>query len=330
VRLPRDAHGRRRVAVACDNQGALFSRVRAPAGVPLPRRRGETPGQLPPWAAGWAGPPSLAALLDDPHAPLLEAVLVNYAEGGCSLTVKTTHGLADGQSLAMFVACWSRCFAQPNAPQPWPLLDRGVQDEHMTVGDGDAAAAALDSAAAAAGCGCAAAPRSAAMSPSGVIKDVLSPGALAKLGVRAVFDPSMGFHLHTRAVVGACFHISSAQLASIKLAASSKARRDAGLVPAEAVCDAPPDSTKLLEPSTFDALTALLWRSVFRAKQRRGLLDRSHAAPPSLFFPANIRARLEPPLPPSFVGNATMGIVVQLADATYALLYKHARHAAGA
>lgn len=301
VTLPDDAHGRRRVAVACGNEGALVTRLHLPS-VALPSSRGAQSGELPAWGQGWAGPPSLAQLRDDPSAPLLEVVLVTYARG-CSLCVKSSHGITDGQSLSLFLACWSRAYAEPEAPLPWPLMDRAAQDEQSCAPDDEDAASA---------CTCVGAPRAAA-SPSGAIDDRLSAATLARLGCRAVVDPSMGFHL-SRAVVGACFHFTAAQLARIKCAAGA--------------CDvAPPAEAAAGEdgtvgvavnaPSTFDALTALLWRSVALSRKHRGMLDRGglDVSPPRLFFPANVRSRLEPPLPSHFVGNATMGIIVQV-DAT--------------
>jgi hypothetical protein len=299
VTLPVDAHGRRRVAVACGNEGALMTRLHLPS-VELPSRRGAQSGELPAWGQGWAGPPSLAQLRDDPSAPLLEVVRVNFARG-CSLCIKSSHGLTDGQSLALFLACWSRCYADPEAPLPWPLMERAAQDMQSSVAEDEGAAPA---------CTCVGAPRAAA-SPSGAIEDRLPAATLARLGCRAVVDPSMGFHLHSRAVVGACFHFTAAQLARIKCAA--------------AACDvAPPAEAAAVDdgtlgvavnaPSTFDALTALLWRSLALARKHRGMMDRGglDATPPRLFFPANVRSRLQPPLPSHFVGNATMGIVVQL------------------
>ena len=83
VTLPNDTHGRRRVAVACGNEGALLTRLSLPS-IELPARRGAESGELPAWAQGWAGPPSLAKLRDDRSAPLLEVLLVRFASG-CSL-----------------------------------------------------------------------------------------------------------------------------------------------------------------------------------------------------------------------------------------------------
>ena len=303
VTLPNDAHGRRRVAVACNNDGALLTRLNVPSIEP-PTRRGAQSGELPAWGQGWAGPPSLAKLRDNRSAPLLEVLLVTYASG-CSLCVKSSHGITDGQSLALFLACWSRSYADPEAPLPWPLMERAAQDEQSRAGEDDDAQAS---------CFCVGAPHAAA-SPSGAIEDRLPAATLTRLGCRAVMDPSMGFHPNSRAVVGACFHFSDAQVARIKCAA---AVCDVA-APAEAsALDAGTVGAAATTPSTFDALTALLWRTVALARKPRGMLDVAHSAPPRLFFPANVRSRMAPPLPSHFVGNATMGILVQLDSDTYA------------
>ena len=295
VTLADDAHGRRCLAVACDNQGALLTRLKLP-NVELPRCRGVQSGELPAWGKGWAGPPSLAKLQDDQTAPLLEVMLVSYAQG-CSLCVKSSHGITDGQSLAMFLTCWSRSYDDAQSHMPWPLLERTAQDEQGRVsgnGEGEQSTAAK-------ACSCLGAPRAVA-SPSGAIEDLLPATTLARLAMRAAFDPSMGFQAASpRAVVGACFHFTAVQLAQIKRAAAAEAAADAG---------------SPLGPSTFDALVALLWRSVALARKRRGAMDRAHLLPPRLFFPANVRGRMEPPLPNHFVGNATMGILVQLNSET--------------
>ena len=311
VTLADDAHGRRRLAVACDNQGALLTRLNLPS-VVLPRCRGVQSGELPAWGKGWAGPPSLAKLQGDRAAPLLEVMLVCYARGS-SLCVKSSHGITDGQSLAMFLACWSRTYADAQSPMPWPLLERTSQDEQGNAqGDGDAEQFKAE-------CACVGAPRAVA-SPSGAIEDLLPAATLARLALRAAFDPSMGFQASSRAVVGACFHFTAAQLAHIKRAASA--------------CDAAPPAEAAAEegsqvvrsaPSTFDALVALLWRSLALARRHRGVLDRAHLLPPRLFFPANVRGRMEPPLPNHFVGNATMGVLVQLDTETCAHMVALAR-----
>ena len=318
VTMANDAHGRCRLAVACDNQGALLTRLNLPS-VELPRSRGVQSGELPAWGKGWAGPPSLAKLQNDRAAPLLEVMLVSYARG-CSLCIKSSHGITDGQSLALFLACWSRTYADAQSPMPWPLLERTAQDEqgHLT-GDGESGQYE-------AACSCVRAPRSeVASSPSGAIEDLLPAGTLARLAMRAVVDPSMGFHAGSQAVVGACFHFTAAQLAHIKCAAAAY---DAA-PPAEAAAEEGSsavgheqkdarDAQSATAPTTFDALVALLWRSVTLARKRRGALDRAHLLPPRLFFPANVRGRMAPPLPNHFVGNATMGILVQLDSETCA------------
>ena len=304
VSLPRDAHGRRRVAVACGNEGALFTRLNLP-NIELPSSRGAQSGELPAWGKGWAGPPSLAELLDDRAAPLLEVLLV-MLDRGCSLCIKSSHGITDGQSLALFLACWSRSFVDAELPLPWPLMERTAQDEQgRAEGDDDGQSAAS--------CACGAS--RAAASPSGVIEDLLPAATLARLAMRAVVDPSMGFHPDSRAVVGACFHLTDAQLARIKRAAADYEVAP----PAEAAAEERGAfGLAATAPSTFVAVSALLWRSLALARKHRGMLDYAYLAPPRLFFPANVRSRLEPPLPSHFVGNATMGILAQLDSETCA------------
>ena len=308
--LPADAAGRRRADVACDNQGALLSRVNAPA-VPLPRTRGVASGELPAWAVGWEGPPSLQQLLRG--GPLLEVLVVLY-DIGASVCIKSSHGITDGLALAAFVRCWSACYAAPDAPpQHWPLLDRSVQDAYIAA----AGASVTDGGADTGSCGCAgggAQKTGAAASPSGAIAAPLAAGMVARLSLRAITDPSMGFHTHTRAVIGTAFHFSAEQLARIKAASATQTE-----APAEE-CVAVSSEAAVAAPTTFDALTAMLWHAVASAKKRRGVLDTSHASPPRLFFPANIRGRMEPPLPPSFVGNATMGVLVETDSETCAPL----------
>ena len=307
VTLADDAHGRSRLAVACDNQGALLTRLNLPS-IELPRSRGVQSGELPAWGKGWAGPPSLQKLQNDRAAPLLEVMLVSYARG-CSLCIKSSHGITDGQSLALFLACWSRTYADSQSPMPWPLLERRAQDKQ-----GGAAANGDDEPYKKAACSCAGAPRAAA-SPSGAIEDRLPASTLARLAMRAVVDPSMGFHANSRAVVGACYHFTDAQLSRIKRAAAAY---DAA-PPAEAAAEeGSAVGRAVTAPTTFDALAALLWRSVALARKRRGALDHAHLLPPRLFFPANVRSRMEPPLPSHFVGNATMGVLTQLDSETYA------------
>ena len=318
VTLADDAQGRRRLAVACENQGALLTRLKLPS-IELPRSRGMQSGELSAWGRGWAGPPSLAKLQDDRAAPLLEVMLVSYARG-CSLCMKSSHGITDGQSLALFLACWSRTYADAQSPMPWPLLERTAQDEQGRLtadGDGNEHCAA---------CSCVGAPRAVA-SPSGAIEDLLPAATLARLAMRAVVDPAMGFHADSRAVVGACFHFTAAQLAHIKHAAAgydaappAEGAAEEGSSAVGHTQEEAKHAQSATAPSTFDALVALLWRSVTLVRKRRGALDRAHLLPPRLFFPANVRGRMVPPLPNHFVGNATMGVLVQLDSETCALV----------
>ncbi|KAI9668411.1 MAG: hypothetical protein M1831_001165 [Alyxoria varia] len=82
-------------------------------------------------------------------------------------------------------------------------------------------------------------------------------------------------------ILGTLWRVSPLQLKSLKLAASSSDP------------NAPWISTK-------DALSALLWCRVMRARQAQG----DETSKSSIKFAYNFRSRLSPPLHPSYVGNA--------------------------
>ncbi len=310
VRLEDDAHGRRRLAISCCNQGALLSCISMPEGTPTPRDEWRAPNSVHPVRPkAWQGPPSLRSLAGDAHAPLLEARLVKYFDG-CELAVKCSHGIGDGATLAGFVTHWARCFTKPGASDGhWPLMDRSVLDS-LAARDGDTDGGGDDDVATPCRCQLRRlTPAAAAKSPCGCISPPWSAATMARMLLRVAVDPSLGFRDNT-SVAAVCITFSKDRLALLKQLAASDT--EVALPPAAAVAGAPVGCAEERGVSSFDVLLACLWRAVFSARKRR-VLDGSGT--PHLFFPINMRGRAAG-ISDAFVGNAVSNCCVYMdADA---------------
>jgi Transferase family len=289
-----------RVGVACNNAGVAYTVLSAPA-VALPRDRGcSVEGRvLPPFPHMWQGY-GVAALLRSQDG-VMDVLQVDF-QSGSMLHVCVNHAVADGISLAAFIAHWAMLAAGFTKEQlPVPLLDRTVFDEACGIQRAPASAGRGG------GVWCCGAPavtpaassaepavkeQHGRISPLGGIRLFPTGTEAARLLLRAVSDSSMGLLPGKGAAARLVIHFPKALLAALKSELSTAA--------------APLSSN--------DVATALVWRAMALSRRCRGVLDRSGrpGGVESISLVANTRGHLLTEEQEMYIGNATVFTTAKL------------------
>ncbi|XP_074313048.1 stemmadenine O-acetyltransferase-like [Silene latifolia] len=69
---------------------------------------------------------------------------------------------------------------------------------------------------------------------------------------------------------------------------------------------------KLTNPTSFEAVTGFFWHHIFAAACTAASLPNSDSGPSELFFTANVRQRMTPPLPKTSIGNIIKSVHAQV------------------